>query len=181
MVAGAFHNRLYISDTVCVIITPIDIREIRVELTKRKVHMTKKKVGRPTKYKPEYCQAIIDYFDVEPYTIKDMTITKSDGTQIDKTEEEAINIPMLYKFAMKLGVNIDTLYEWARVHKEFSVALNTARECQLNVLIQNALRDNYSSYFAFQMAKNMFGWRDKVEHTGKDDKPIEHKLSVEFI
>ncbi len=124
--------------------------------------------GRPTKYKPSYCAEIIKYFDVDPVIYKDITVqklnSKGEVTEtVDKTVEESIQIPMLCKFAKEKGVDTATLWRWTEKYPEFRKAYNTAKEFQLNVLIQNALRNNYSSYFAFQMAKNMFGWRDKQE------------------
>ena len=53
------------------------------------------KVGRPTKYKEEYCQKLIDHM--------------AEGYSFDS-------------FAGIVDVNIDTLYEWAKVHAEFSDA-----------------------------------------------------------
>jgi len=53
------------------------------------------RVGRPTKYKEEYCQKLIDHM--------------AEGYSFDS-------------FAGIVDVNIDTLYEWAKVHEEFSDA-----------------------------------------------------------
>lgn len=55
--------------------------------------------GRPTDYRPEYCQSIIDY----------MSIGYS-----------------FYAFAAEIGVCPDTINEWAKVHPEFSVAKKIA-------------------------------------------------------
>ena len=65
--------------------------------------MTEKKetievrAGRPTKYKEEYCQKLIEHM--------------AEGYSFDS-------------FAGIVEVNIDTLYEWAKVHKDFSDAKN---------------------------------------------------------
>lgn len=58
---------------------------------------TEGKVGRPTKYKEEFCQMLIDHM--------------SEGYSFDS-------------FAGIVEVNIDTLYEWAKVQKKFSDAKN---------------------------------------------------------
>ncbi len=52
-------------------------------------------LGRPTKYKPEYCQMLIDHMS-EGYSFE------SFGGIIEVAE--------------------DTLYEWAKVHEDFSVS-----------------------------------------------------------
>lgn len=60
--------------------------------------MTKKN-GRPTKYKPEYCQIAMDYM-------------KAGNTKI--------------QLAAHLGVNPDSIHEWTKKHTEFSVAIKKA-------------------------------------------------------
>lgn len=57
--------------------------------------------GRPTDYKPEYCQEIIDFFANNP----DATVTK---------------------FAKSISVNASTIFEWADNHSEFSNAKKKA-------------------------------------------------------
>ncbi len=60
--------------------------------------------GRPTLYEEKYCDQIIKHL--------------SDGRS-------------LTSFAAKIGVNLDTIYEWAKVHPEFSEAKKTAMvKCQ---------------------------------------------------
>jgi len=58
-------------------------------------------MGRPTDYRPEYCQALIDFCS----TGKSLTA-----------------------FAVKIGVHRDTLYQWGKVHQDFSDALTRARQ-----------------------------------------------------
>jgi len=59
------------------------------------------KLGRPTKYLPEYCDMIIEHC--------------SEGYSFDS-------------FAGKIGINQDTLYNWCKLFPEFSVAKSTALE-----------------------------------------------------
>ena len=122
------------------------------------------KPGRPTKYKPEYCEAIINYFDIKP-TVVTKTMTGP--------SEEANTLPTILKFSKLIGVNHETLIEWGKVNPEFSAAYNRAREMQKEFIIENALRNNYQGYFAGLMMKNMFGWRDKNE--------IEHNIGESLL
>jgi hypothetical protein len=122
-----------------------------------------KKLGQPSKYKPRYCKEIVQYFDVDPIIYKDITVADKNGNSIEKTVEESVQIPMIYKFAKHIGISMPTMYEWCEKYPEFKEAYEMAKQMQLNVLVQNALRGNYNAFFSFQMAKNMFGWRDKVE------------------
>ena len=63
------------------------------------------KIHKNTKYPyhPRYCDEIIEFFSPPYYTIKDMTITKPDGTKIDKTEMEALPPLFLSDFARILS------------------------------------------------------------------------------
>ena len=62
---------------------------------------TKRKVGRPSKYKPEYCQALIEH------------------CKVGKT---------FRSFCTKIGITPDTLYGWVRKYSEFSDAKKIAHE-----------------------------------------------------
>ena len=60
----------------------------------------KRASGRPTSYRPEYCQCIIELM--------------AEGRSLDGC-------------AALLGVHPDSLHEWQRVHPEFSVAVRAGR------------------------------------------------------
>lgn len=66
--------------------------------------MARPKIGRPSKYKPEYCEELIKH--------------AAEGLSYES-------------FAGKLQVNIDTLYEWEKVHPAFSEAKSAARKASL--------------------------------------------------
>lgn len=78
--------------------------------------MPKHAGGRPTDYTPE----VID--------------------KLNKYLEEAIpqnmKIPTVEGIALKLGINKDTLYEWAKVHPEFSDALSELKMKQKEALTE---------------------------------------------
>lgn len=64
-----------------------------------------KKVGRPTKYKEEYCQKLIEHM--------------SQGLSYET-------------FGVTIGVHLDTCYEWEKRHSKFSEAKKIAfNACQL--------------------------------------------------
>lgn len=106
--------------------------------------------GRPTKYKPEYCQQLVDYFN-RPLAV-------SNGRK-----KEASELPMLIGFAMEIGVCVDTLHEWQNVHPEFSEAYKKAKKLQEQLIAANAMNNRYNAYFAQFMLKNNHGWKDKQE------------------
>src|SRR5271157_578893 len=114
-----------------------------------------KHAGRPTKYKPEYCQAIIDYFSI-PKTkqLIKKYVTKS-GTIIEEPIEKPNDLPFLEAFARSIGVNIDTLHAWCKSYREFSDAFTHAKELQKQFMVQNGISGLYPpAAYAFT-AKNI--------------------------
>jgi len=125
--------------------------------------MEKKKNGRPTKYKPEYCQKMIEYFNIEPnYVSKIITTGKNDYS---KEEEKLLpsNLPTFEKFASLLDVNTDTLVEWSKKHKKFSAAYRKCKDLQKNILVANGLTGLYQGNFAIFVATNFTDMRHKNE------------------
>lgn len=115
--------------------------------------------GRPSKYEDWMADGLLEYFN------------KAVG-----------EFPTLAGFAGKIGVCRDTLYEWSTAknpdgsskYSEFSYAYKRAKELQEQNLVTGALNGTYNATFAIFTAKNVLGWRDKVEQevTGKDGSPL---------
>lgn len=110
--------------------------------------------GRPTKYKPEYCKALLLHM-AEGYTLE--------------------------SFAGVIGVNVDTLYEWAKVHSAFSDATKEGRALQL-VANEKMMRDiakgkirNANATAAIFIMKNCHKWKDRheLEFTTPDKMSLE--------
>lgn len=146
----------------------------------------KKKNGRPTKYKPEYCQQMIDYFSIAHTRIDVIeTISKSGASQSEKTSKraskevttrekvQANTLPTFNKFAMMIRVDNDTLTEWKKVHPNFSLAYKECKALAENMLCHNALNGFYNPAFAIFYAKNNTSMRN-------DPLPEDDDCSVEF-
>lgn len=124
--------------------------------------MEERERGRPTKYKSEYCDEMIDYFDRElTETVAKDAVSARGVVQV--AEERATDLPLFQDFAVRIGVHIDTLHEWKKVHKEFSEAYKRCKNMQMRHLVMNAMQGRYSNSFAIFTAKNILGWRDKQE------------------
>lgn len=137
-------------------------------MEKIKNNCTKKPVGRPTKYNPKYCQEIIEFFNVEPYReVVSERIISQDGKEKEIKKTVANDLPLLSAFAHSIGVNQDSLHEWARVHPDFSEALKKAKEKQEDILVTNGLKNNYAQPFTIFAMKNICGWRD-TQHVESD-------------
>ncbi len=142
------------------------------------------RLGRPPKYKKKYVKELLDFFDIEPGF--DVEVENSKGVM--QSVRHAADFPTKEAFACKIGVHRDTLKEWAKVTNEdgtlkypdFSAAYKRAEMYQNKILIQNGLKGGYQANFAIFTAKNVLGWRDKMdmEHSGSKDKPLEWKVEI---
>ena len=120
--------------------------------------------GRPTNYKEEYCNQIIDYFSREPQQILYKKTYYSDGTL--KSEEPIIlpaPIPTFQEFAERIGVHTDTLVEWTKVHESFAQAYERARQSQEKIWMVNGMSGLYNSQFVQFFGKNCLGYKDRQE------------------
>lgn len=116
--------------------------------------------GRPTKYKKEYCEQIKEF--------------------MSKGES-------LTAFAAEIEVVKDTLYEWEKVHPEFSDAIKIARqkcqrwwETQSRMGLHTGRGEGFSqAQWIFNM-KARFGYRDKQEIDVTHDGKIELGYNLDY-
>ena len=120
--------------------------------------------GRPTKYKSEYCQEIIEYFQKEPFMIVYKGEFHKDGTLKSKLPIlQANEFPTFQGFADKLGVGTSTLNDWVKEHKEFAESYARAKENQEKIWLINSMQNLYNAQFAQFFGKNCLGYKDKQE------------------
>lgn len=136
-----------------------------------KPHAGAEKAAKPLRYRPEFCERLLLFFDVPPFTVTE--VTKRDGSV--SLVETAAELPTFAAFAKMLGTTCKVLAEWEEKHPAFRQAALKARDLQGNILIQNSLRGNYSASFAMFTAKNLLGWKD-----GKEDASAPAPLVVRW-
>jgi hypothetical protein len=132
--------------------------------------------GRPTKYKKEYCDKIIEYFTVQPQqTVYKRTYYAEGGLKSEEPVVLAEQLPTFQKFADSIGVHKDTMYEWGKEYKEFSDSLARAKQLQEHIWLVNGMSNLYNAQFAQFFGKNCLGYTDKTELDlgNKDGKPFE--------
>jgi len=122
------------------------------------------KVGRPTKYLEEYINKVDEYLDIH----KDIELEKIGLRNEDKGYEKIeyilkVDLPTVEGFALFLGVNKTTLYEWETKHPEFSNALDKIRTEQQTRLINEGLSGNYNPTIAKLILSSNHGMREKTE------------------
>ena len=76
-------------------------------------------MARPSKYRSEVISEINEYL----------------ANAIPENQQ----IPTIEGIALKLGINRDTLYEWAKVHRKFSDTIEKLRMTQKEALIQTGI------------------------------------------
>lgn len=148
----------------------------------------KRSVGRPSVFKEEYADQLLAYFDKEAY--ERVPLLDKEGNE--KGSEIVPNkFPTLARFATMVGVTRETLHDWATSRNEdeslkypnFSYAYKKAKEYQEAILVEGAMANAFHANFAIFTAKNVLGWRDKIEQeiTGADGAPLVTGINVTFV
>lgn len=130
--------------------------------------------GRPTLYKPEYCQMLTDFFGVEPLVTKKKK-KKSYGKTVTIEIEESAELPMFIDFASLIGVDYDTLLEWRDKYPEFSGAYKKAKKLQEKIIAMNAIKGRYDKTFSIFMLKANHGWSENPSQ--QSDGPISIEIA----
>ena len=140
----------------------------------------KRKRGGQTKYRPEYCKKLIEYFD-RPATREQVkeVYYPSGEVKIREVMDVAEDMPTFSGFAKSIKVYRQTLYDWAEEHPDFAVAMETARTMQEDIWLINAMSGRYNAQFAQFFGKNCLGYKDKTEVEHDQAKPFEVNIKVE--
>jgi hypothetical protein len=97
-------------------------------------------VGRPSDYKPEYCDIAIELL--------------KEGASIEE-------------LGLELDCGYTTVYRWMDEHEEFREAVKKGREYSHGWWVKNGRTqlhsDTFNSTLWYMNMKNRFGWADKKE------------------
>lgn len=124
--------------------------------------------GFPSKYRPEFPEMMINYFDIPPFSYHELTNEKTGEVRRDKITNA---LPTKAGFAAQLRVSTCTLLDWSRKtnedgslrYPEFAEAYEIVDAFQEHILITNTLMGKYNSPFAMFVAKNRLGMKDKQD------------------
>lgn len=135
---------------------------------------TKAKMGRPTLYKPAYCQQLLTYFDKQPtHKVKTKIGQYKNGKPKYIERMEATELPTLASFATQVGVGTDTLRGWAKANPDFSSAVTRAKAFAEHIIVANTLAGRYNPKFAQFVARNYTDLKDVKETRDlTQDKPL---------
>lgn len=123
--------------------------------------MSKNKGGRPSKFKPEYCEMLIKHMG-------------TDGLSYET-------------FAVVIGVNVDTLYHWETTRPGFSEAKKRAfsqnklfwEKMGIAGMVGKVPGFN-ATLWIFNM-KNRHGWRDRIETENKTTLDAKVNLNGQIV
>jgi len=127
--------------------------------------------GRPTTYRPELCQELIEWFNQEPW--EDVG-----GKRLPR------KLPTLIAFAREKKIGLSTIYDWtnkehASYQKRFSETfMKMAKDAQKEALIQNALLGLYNPFFSKFVAVNISDMRDKQDVDISDNRMVQRILNA---
>ena len=126
----------------------------------------KKATGRPSKYKPEFADQMIEYFEsAKPYDIIYKEITTKNGTVIKEPIRVPNDFPQLIDFSISINIHISTLEAWSKDSNkpEFSLAYTRVKAVQKRFLINNGLSGLYNPLFTKFTAINVTDMSDRQE------------------
>jgi hypothetical protein len=131
----------------------------------------RKDEGRPSLYDPKYCSMLVAFMKrggAKVYRPMSLSHGLQAGSEI--VDHPIGKLPALLEdFATKIGVTMETLFEWGRKHPEFSESYDEARHIQKAQMLRGGLSGAYNSPILNLAMKNMHGWKDKAEfeHSGE--------------
>ena len=106
--------------------------------------------GRPTKYDPSFIEEAINY--------------------LKSTGRENMELPTIEGFAIWLHVHRDTLYEWAKLYREFSDTLREIEMLQKQQLINDGIYGGkeVNSTIVKLLLQNNHGMKERTDTTTND-------------
>lgn len=125
--------------------------------------------GRPTKYRPHYCQDLIDYF----------TVPRPDPGN----PQGMVYFPTMYGFAGRIGISDDTIADWCKKYPEFLRAYTIAQQLGRNQLIHGGLSEKYNASFAKFVGVNMglISEHSKNESVNTNINTYPQGITVNFV
>lgn len=115
------------------------------------------------KYREKYADDLIEYFSGPSTRIEYNEVFNNNGQLIRRTPIVIPNdYPTFEGFAAKVGVTINTLYNWCEQSRRFANSYARAKEMQKTRLIDNTLKGFYNPVFAKMLAINDHGMAERV-------------------
>ena len=120
--------------------------------------------GRPSKYEdktPEEWVSLVDKY------IKSCV-----------DEDKKVNLPTVQGLAYELGLHKDTINEWCKEHKEFSVAITKIKNKQCKELVNKGLEGSYNPTIAKLLLSANHGMAERTDNKNENENSGESKLTI---
>lgn len=126
--------------------------------------------GRPTLYEGENTLAKVEQF------------LKECVDYPDENGKTIVNFPSTESLANAIDVSVETLYEWSRVHPEFSEMFRRVMKEQAKRLLNSGLGGQYNANIA-KLVLSKHGYRDEsaIDHSNKGEKFEAGELSPAMV
>lgn len=133
----------------------------------------KRVVGRPSKYdEPVILQKTREYIDSCGERVEEFHKTR--GEKSDSYERVLfVKIPKYEGLALALGISVDSIKEWSKIHSKFSSLIDEMLSKQLDMIADGGASGRYNPVIAkVFMARH--GYRDAT------DSNVEQKTTIVF-
>ena len=137
--------------------------------------------GRPTSYRPEYADQMLEYFITAAQTKTEQTkVTIEESEQRGKSskievQEILAGLPTFQRFALSIGVSTRTTENWRKQYPEFEDAYWKCKDIIEDFFAQGLSSGRMSGIGAVFLAKNMTRFTDDTTVTVQQpdrEKPI---------
>lgn len=134
------------------------------------------KTGRPSSYRPEFAEMLIEYFSRPAWDVTDV-----DGNTVEGY------FPTIAGFCWEIGICLATFHNWTTakdldgspMFPEFLDAYKAAKARQEQLFTVGYMRGKYfNPAIGALIAKNLMNWRDKQEIESQVTQTIEGTISV---
>lgn len=126
--------------------------------------------GRPTDYTQDTPTKAQEYLDLCIDETKDVIIGQSDKFTSYK-EKTIVKLPSIEGLARFLNISKETIYQWEKIHTEFSDVLHALRSEQAQRLVNMGLSGDYNPVIA-RLLLSKHGYAERTELTGADGKDL---------
>lgn len=129
-------------------------------------------VGRPTDYNETTVSRSREYLDSCVDEVKQVVIGESEKFTSYK-EKVTVKLPSIEGLARFLKISKETIYQWEKIHPEFSDVLHDLRSEQAQRLINMGLSGDYNPVISrLLLAKHGYADKTETELSGKVEGPI---------
>lgn len=128
-------------------------------------------MGRPTAYRPEYCEGIVAWFQDGLYEIMHPERIENKIGDV-KHVTRPIFPRTISGYACTIGVGQKALWDWANKYDDFRNAMNVAKGIQEQCVTMMTATGAWTASFGIFMLKNCAGWTDKVDVTLEVQVPL---------